>query len=167
MRRKKPIVLVSIIVVLCLTVIFINAEQDKQRRITTLSLKDIYSIKNNFPQQQRYVSGEIIVKFKMPLSDFEVAYLFGEFQPKIIGASRMLDGSYVIRFPENYSTAQMIQVFERNPYVKYAEPNVIVLIPEFPSEPNKSSLRKFHHIKRNTIKGVRRKGFHKNIEKMP
>ncbi len=157
MRRNKPIVLVAMVFILSSTAIFSNAEQGKRRRITTADHQDIYS-KNKFRSRRlrynqqphlfpsrdnrpRYVPGEIIVKFNMPLSDFEVANLIGEYQNKKIGdwrsswpsARRMLNGSYVIRFPENCSVEQMVQVLKRNPYVKYAEPNFIAYITAYRS----------------------------------
>jgi len=169
MRRKKPIVLVSIIFILYLTVIFSSAEQDKRIRIINRSLKDSYSIKDYFSPQQRYVPGEIIVKFKIPLSDFELANLFDEYQPQKLGywpsSRRLGDNRYLIRFPENYSVEQMVQGFEQNPYVKYAEPNFIGHLLEMPNKPGEYFLKKLHSFKRKRIKEVRRKGLHKDIEK--
>ncbi|MGD8538937.1 MAG: hypothetical protein PVI66_09485 [Candidatus Aminicenantes bacterium] len=133
MRRQKLIVLVAVIFILYLIVIFSSAEQVKRGKIASHSLKDIYSIKTYSPLQQ-LAPGEIIVKFKMPISDFEMAYLISKYQSQKIGdwrsswpsARRISNGTYVIRFPEDCSVEQMIGVFEQNPYVEYAEPNFIV-----------------------------------------
>ncbi len=156
MRRKKRVVLASL-VVLNLTVIFSFADQDKRKIIKTHSSRDFYStifrspeqdkrriitnqpsqhnysIKDLIPPQQQHVPGEIIVEFTMPLSDFEIANLIGEYLSQKIGdmrsgwrsVKRLKNNLYLIRFPENISVEQMVQVFERNPYVKYAEQNGI------------------------------------------
>ena len=141
MRRQKLIVSLTIIFILYLTVIFSSAEQPRESRITNRPLKDLYSKKNYFPLQQQYVPGEIIIKFKMPISDFEIANLFGEYQSQKIGdwrsswpsTRRMLNGSYVIRLLENGSEEQMDKVFEQNPYVEYTEPNGIAYITTYRS----------------------------------
>ncbi len=133
MIRQKRIVLVAVIFILYLIVISSSAEQVKQGKIASPSLKDIYSIKTCFPPQQQFVPGEFIVKFKVPISDFEMAYLISKYQSQKIGdwrsswssARRISNGTYVIRFPEDCSVEQMIEIFERNPYVEYAEPNFI------------------------------------------
>lgn len=172
MGRKKPIVLVSIIFILYLAVIFSSAEQDEVRITTNRSFKDTFSIKDYFLPEQRYVTGEMIVKFKRPLSDFELDNLFDEYQPQKLGywpsSKRIADNLYLIRFPENYSVEQMVQVFERSPYVKYAEPNHIYhLVTGMPNEPSAYFLKKLHTITRKRIKEVLRKGLHTDIEKTP
>ncbi|MGB6867730.1 MAG: hypothetical protein WBE11_18760 [Candidatus Aminicenantaceae bacterium] len=167
MRKKKPIVWFSMIFILNLTVIFSGAEQDKLiRKVTNRSIKDINSIKEYFLPQQQYAPGESIVRFKVPLSDFEVAYLIGEFQLKIIGASRMANGCYLIRFQENCSVEHMVQALERNPYVEYAELNGIGHITANSSTqmiPNPS----WEYGKLKPIKEVRAEGLHTDIEKAP
>jgi hypothetical protein len=154
MRKKKPIVLVSIVFILSLTVIFNNAEQDKRRKVNNSSYRDIYSLKNkilndkffgprniqplysppkkdNMPE---YVPGEIVIEFKMPLSDFDADYLIGDYLYKRFGRldsnlsvpRRKGNNQYRIGLPENCSVEHMVQVIERSPYVEYAEPNNIV-----------------------------------------
>ena len=167
MRKEKPIVWLSMIFILYLMVIFSGAEQDKLiRKVTNRSLKDIYSIKEYFPPQQQSAPGEVIVRFNVPLSDFEVAYLFGEFQPKMVDGSRMANGCYLIRFPENCNVEHMVQALERSPYVEYAEPNGIghitadrstQMIPNPPWE----------YGKLKPIKEVRAESLHTDIEKAP
>lgn len=132
MRRKKLIALIPIIFILSLTVIFGNVEQDKRIRITNSSHRDNYALKNKIikdkmfgsrDNQPQYVPGEIIVKFEMPLSDFEIAYIFGEYLPQIIGGERTYSNHYRVKIPENCSVEKMVQVLEQNPFVEYAELN--------------------------------------------
>lgn len=138
MRGQKRIVLVAGIFFLFSTAIFSSVEQHKQIRITNRPLKDLYSIENYFHPDQPYVPGEIVVKFEIPLSDFEVCYLVDKYLSKKMGdlhsswpdARRLANGCFLIRFPENCRVEQMVQAFERNPYVEYAEPNSIFHITE-------------------------------------
>jgi hypothetical protein len=163
MRKKKPVVLVSIIFILYLTAIFSNAEQDKRKRSPNSTHRDIYSkskvhtrrIGYNqqpssrvLPPKQRYsipvrdnflrLDPDIIVKLKMPLSDFEKAYLFSEYLSK--EESRM-------RMGESRSVESMIQIIERNPYVDYAEPNHTARIPEKPDDFGNYSFERPHRVR--------------------
>jgi hypothetical protein len=113
-------------------VIFSSAEQARRGRSTNRSLKDIHSIRNYLPPQQ-CVPDRIILKFKMPVSDFEMADLIDKYLSQKIGdgrscwpsVRRMLNGSCAIKLPEDCSVEQMVEVLEQNPYVEYAEPDHI------------------------------------------
>jgi len=175
MIKKKPIVLVSITFILYLIVIFSSAEQADVRIITDCSFKDTFSIKDYFLPQQRYVPGEIVVKFKRPLSDYELSNLLDKYWPPEAGdwrtnwpsAKGCANNRYLIRFPENYSVERMIQFFERNPCVEYAEPNQIVYALGMPNDPGAYFLEKLHSTEIKRIKEILRKGLHQDIEKTP
>lgn len=176
--------------ILSLTVIFSNVEQDKRRRITSSSHRDVYSIKNkifgsrnnqqssSFPStenQPQYVPGEILVGFKETLSDFDADYLIGDYLYKRFGRldsswgiSRKTVGNlHRIRFPENLSVEQMIQVMERNPYVKYVEPNNIGQIPELPIKYGDYPYNELYRTRCRSLKEIRDEGTYTDSEQAP
>jgi subtilisin family serine protease len=106
MKKKKLILLITIILFLSLTVSFNNAEQDRRiRRIIDPTLQDIHVLKDNFrsrDKQQRYASSEILVKFKSSLSENEVAILIETYQSRTIKKIPKLN-VYQVRIPESYS----------------------------------------------------------------
>ena len=137
MKKKKIILLITIILFLSLTVSFNNAEQDRRiRRIIDPTLQDIHILKDNFRSrnnQQRYASSEILVKFKSSLSENEVAILIETYQSRTIKKIQKLN-VYQIQIPEHYSVEEMVYAFDRNPDVEYAEPNYIARITATPND---------------------------------
>ena len=137
MKKKKLILLVSMILFLSLTVSFNNAEQDRRiRRITDSTLRDIHVLKDNFRSreiQQRYASNEVLVKFKPSLSENEVMSLIETYQSLKIKKIPKLN-VYQIQIPEHYSVEEMVNAFDRNPDVEYAEPNFIAHITATPND---------------------------------
>ena len=137
MKKKKLILLISIIFFLSLTVSFNNAEQDRGiRRITDPALRHIHVLKDNFRSretQQRYASNEVLVKFKPSLSENEVMSLIETYQSLKIKKIPKLN-VYQIQIPEHYSVEEMVNAFDRNPDVEYAEPNFIAHITATPND---------------------------------
>ena len=137
MKKKKLILLVSMILFLSLTVSFNNAEQDRRiKRITDPTLQDIHVLKDNFRSretQQRYASNEVLVKFKPSLSENEVASLIKIYESQEIKKIPKLN-VYQIQIPEQYSVEEMVYAFDRNPDVEYAEPNYIAYITATPND---------------------------------
>ena len=131
MRKKKIIVWFSLIFILYLTVIFSGAGQGKLiRKVTDRSLKDIYKIKIYYPSYLKSPSREIEVKFNPALSDYEIAQIIdrissshnqAHLDQNIERTGR--DNVFRISIPENSSLDGMIDIFNRNPGVEYAEPN--------------------------------------------
>jgi thermitase len=137
MKKKKLIFLISIILFLSLTVSFNNADQDRRiKRVSDSTLRDIPVLKDNFRSkdtQQRYASNEILVKFKLSLSEDEVESLIETYQSLKIKKIPKLN-VYKIQIPENYSVEEMVYAFDRNPDVEYAEPNYIAHITATPND---------------------------------
>ena len=137
MKKKKLILLISLILFLSLTVSFNNADQDRQiRRKTDSTLRDIHVLKDNFRSretQQRYASNEVLVKFKPSLSENEVMSLIETYQSLKINKIPKLN-VYQIQIPEHYSVEEMVNAFDRNPDVEYAEPNFIAHITATPND---------------------------------
>jgi len=137
MKKKKIILLISIILFLSLTVSFNNAQQDRRnKRITDPTLKDSHILKDNFrsrDNQLQYASNEILVKFKPSLSENEVASLI-----EIYGSQRIKKipklNVYQIHIPEQYTVEEMVYVFDQNPDVMYAEPNYVARITATPND---------------------------------
>lgn len=120
-----------------MTASFNNADQGRRiRRISNPSLRDIHTLKDNFRSrgyQQRYTSGEILVKFKSTLTDNEVEALLNVYQSRKIKKIPKLN-VYKIQIPESYSVEEMMYAFDRNPDVEYAEPNYLVYIAVTPND---------------------------------
>ena len=137
MKKKKLILLISIILFLSLTVSFNNADQDRRiKRVTDPTLQDIHVIKDNFrsrDKKQQYASGEILVKFKSSLSESEVSSLIEVYHSQKMKKIEKLN-VYQIQIPEHYSVEEMVYAFDRNPDVKYAEPNYIAYITATPND---------------------------------
>lgn len=131
MRKKKTIVCFTMTFILNLTVVFSGAGQGKLvRKFTNRSLKDIYKIKIYPPSYREYPSREIEVKFNPDLSDYEIAQIIdrissshnqAHLEQNIERTGR--DNVFRISIPENSSLEGMIDVFNRNPDVEYAEQN--------------------------------------------
>jgi len=137
MKKKKLVLLISIILFLSLTVSFNNADQDRRiRRVTEFNHKDFRVDQDNFRSRvnnQRYASNEVLVKFKSSLTENEVASLIEIYQSERIRKIPKLN-VYQIQIPEHYSVEEMVYAFDRNPDVEYAEPNYIARITETPND---------------------------------
>lgn len=147
-KRKRLIILVCLISILPMKGILGQAEREGGKRNPIFRKRKLPSF-NRLPydrsrptelqwinpftskeDQRQYAPDEIIIKFKVPLSDFELANL-EEFQLKDTeglpaaweGIEKLSDNRYRIRIPENCSVEGIAQMFERNPLVEYAEPN--------------------------------------------
>ncbi len=137
MKKRQLFLLISILLVLSFSVNFNNADQDRRiRRISEFEQHDIRVLKDDFRSknnQQRYASGEILVKFKSSLSENEVANLIEAYQSIKIKKIENLN-VYKIQIPKKHSVDEMVYAFNRNPDVEYAEPNYIVHITATPND---------------------------------
>lgn len=73
---------------------------------------------------QKYVPGEIIVKFKPGVSDKVIANINSRHGASVISTSRFA-GFKRLRIPRGKEVAEMVEIYKRNPNVEYAEPNYI------------------------------------------
>jgi len=137
MTKKTYFLFTSIILVLLVSVSFNNADQDRGiRRTKTPALQDIHVGKDNLRSrnsQQRYASGEILVKFRPTLSEVQVANLIEMYQSRAVKKIERLN-VYQVQIPEYYSVEEMVHAFDRNPDVEYAEPNYIARITATPND---------------------------------
>jgi subtilisin family serine protease len=137
MKKKKLILLISIILCLSLTASFNSADQDRRiRRFTEFNHKDFRVDQDNFRSRvnnQWYASNEVLVKFKSSLNENEVASLIEIYQSEKIRKIPKLN-VYQIQIPEHYSVEEMVYAFDRNPDVEYAEPNYIAVTTETPND---------------------------------
>ena len=74
--------------------------------------------------EARYVSGEIIVKFKPGITDEIIRGLTQRNGCSILSTSRFADFKR-LRIPTGKTVEQIIGIYSRNPNVKYAEPNYV------------------------------------------
>ena len=72
----------------------------------------------------KWVPGEILVKFKPGVSDRVIANINLRHGSSVISTSRFA-GFKRLRIPGRKTVAEMVEIYKRNPNVKYAEPNFI------------------------------------------
>jgi hypothetical protein len=137
MRKNKLIVLSTLISILSSTAIF--SSDRPQSRICIDRNQPPYIIPP-IDKKPQYAPGEVVVRFKIPVSEFEAAYLLGEFQPKLIGSENTLSGSYILRFPENADVERLSQFIEQNPYVESAGPNTYANLIKIPVDFSNNSM---------------------------
>jgi thermitase len=76
---------------------------------------------------QRYVPGEVLVKFKPSLSTNSIEITINAYQAKTIKKMRR-SNVYQLQIPESLTVEEMVWALERNPDVECACPNYIVYI---------------------------------------
>ncbi len=75
--------------------------------------------------EQKYVEGEILVKFKPEVSPEEIAKIIKEeYQCEVLDVIKELD-VYRLKVPRGKKVPEMVELFSRDERVKYAEPNII------------------------------------------
>ena len=83
---------------------------------------------------QKYVPGEIIVKFKPGVSDEMRAGINSRHGASVVSTSRFA-GFKKLRIPRRKAVAEMVEIYKRNPNVAYAEPNYIAYAFWAPNDP--------------------------------
>ncbi|MFH1782581.1 MAG: S8 family serine peptidase [Candidatus Omnitrophota bacterium] len=73
---------------------------------------------------QKYVPGEIIVKFNPGVSGRAIAEINSRHGASVISTSRFA-GFKRLKIPRGKSLEEMVEIYNRNPNVEYAEPNYI------------------------------------------
>lgn len=75
-----------------------------------------------------YVPGQMLVKFKVGVSSTQIDSLNELHGVTIIRKLERLD-VLLLKIPEDRTVPQMVEVYQKNPNVEYAEPNAVVRIP--------------------------------------
>lgn len=76
----------------------------------------------------KYISDQLLVKFKPQISGEEVDNINKKFGCKVI---RYIPNQqiYLIKIPEGSSVEEMIESYQQMPEVEYAEPNYLIKLP--------------------------------------
>ncbi|MFH1201804.1 MAG: S8 family peptidase [Candidatus Omnitrophota bacterium] len=83
---------------------------------------------------QKYVPGEIIVKFKPGVSEDAIANLTSRHGTVSFYTSRIA-GFRRLRVPRGKTVSEMVELYKQNPNIEYAEPNFIAYAFWIPNDP--------------------------------
>lgn len=78
-------------------------------------------------EEKKWVEGEILVKFKPDATDSIIDAINTSFGASILSKSEYTE-TYRIKIPEGKLVEEMVEVYKKNAYVEFAEPNRIVKI---------------------------------------
>jgi len=84
--------------------------------------------------EPEYVSNEILVKFKTGILPSKIEEIFNEFNVTKISEIEKL-GVHRLNIQEGISVLEIINRFEKNPFVEFAEPNYYVYASFVPNDP--------------------------------
>jgi thermitase len=73
-------------------------------------------------KQPKYVPGEVMVKFKANVSPTEAKSLHTRLGSKLLKHFEGINAD-LVRIKEGWTVEKAIEVYQAEPYVKYAEPN--------------------------------------------
>jgi len=94
--------------------------------------------------EDQYLSGEILVKFKMSATEGEIALLNFRSRSATVSVDPILNVRRVMTNRED-STEEMLEQFRANPLVEYAEPNYLVYTTRMPNDPSFNALYGLHN----------------------
>ena len=84
--------------------------------------------------ETEYVSDEILVKFKSGILPAKVEEIFNEFNVTKIGEIGKLEVRR-LKIPEGTNVSEVIEMFKKNPFIEFAEPNYLVHTSFVPNDP--------------------------------
>src|SRR3972149_3067097 len=87
-------------------------------------------------QGQKYVPGEVIVRFKPGATHEGKLALHAAVRGQVVGESKLVEDLQVVRLGEPAAMEEAIVAYRRNPDVLYAEPNYILRASTVPSDPS-------------------------------
>ncbi|TFH46314.1 MAG: PKD domain-containing protein [ANME-2 cluster archaeon] len=88
----------------------------------------------NTPSNVGYVPGEIIVKFKPGVKGREIANINSKHKTEVLSTSQHGDFK-LLKIAKGKSVPEMVEIYNRNPNVEYAEPNMIAYAHSTPNDP--------------------------------
>ncbi|WP_269850447.1 S8 family serine peptidase [Methanosarcina horonobensis] len=88
----------------------------------------------DIPSDQKYVPGEILVKFKPGVSEEEVKNITEENGTQVTYTSPYA-GFKIMEIPKTKTVEEMMEIYSKNPNVEYAIPNVIMNALMVPNDP--------------------------------
>ena len=118
-----------LLIVCLLTISTVVALAEKKENINTL---DIIRGVNSY--DNRYVPNEIIVKFIPGIKGNEIANINSKHKTEVISTSQY--GEFkLLKIAKGKSVQEMVEIYNRNPNVEYAEPNYVAQALMVPNDP--------------------------------
>ncbi len=85
-------------------------------------------------RSEKYVPGEILVKFKPGLSDKEVSNINSGYETSVVYTSPYA-GFKTLKVPKTKTVEEMAEIYSKNPNVEYAVPNYLMYATMIPNDP--------------------------------
>jgi len=85
---------------------------------------DSFKLTNSAHSQDKYVSGELLVKFKSDVSKEKIKSINDKHGTKTSYTSPY-EGFNILKIPHAKNVEEMVEIYSNNPYVEYAVPNYI------------------------------------------
>jgi len=106
-------------------VIFASCGKAKEKKETNLAMVEEGEMAEKEKTEQKYVEGELLVKFKPEINAEErVKILTEEYGCEILDVIKGLD-VYRIKIPKEKTVPEMVEILSKDERIKYAEPNYI------------------------------------------
>ncbi len=138
MKKHSKLFLLSIVLAFLFSVNFdwprIFRPEKNRTRKPRIQLQSMNQGQLFRSKTQRYVPGEVLVKFKPSLSRTSIEIFTQAYQVDTIEKIQKY-GVYKLMVPEYLSVEETIRVMEKNPDVEYVHPNYIVYVTAVP-KPN-------------------------------
>ena len=83
---------------------------------------------------EKYVPGEILVKFKPGLSDKEIGNINAKHETSVLYTSPYA-GFKTLKVPKTKTVEEMAEIYSKNPNVEYAVPNYVMYATTAPNDP--------------------------------
>lgn len=95
---------------------------------------DILEKSVDVQKTEKYVPGEILVKFKPGLSDKEIGNINAKHGTSVLYTSPYA-GFKTLKVPKTKTVEEMAEIYSKNPNVKYAVPNYLMYATMVPNDP--------------------------------
>ncbi|MCM8779267.1 MAG: hypothetical protein NC898_04690 [Candidatus Omnitrophica bacterium] len=104
--------------------------KEKSSAVKKTELAMVEEGKEMSQEEQRFVEGEVLVKFKPEISAEEIVKIVKEeYQCEIMDVIEGL-GVYRLKLPKGKKVLEMVETLRKDERVKYAEPNIIYRLQE-------------------------------------
>jgi len=138
LRTKKIAFFLLFLSLIVMAFSFQRQKMDRAgQRETHLRPRKIRSLNAGRPFRvhgQRYVPGQVLVKFKPTLQNQLIDATVAAYSSKKVRKIPRLE-VYQLRIPQNIPVEEMVYALNQNPDVEYAEPNFIARIALTPNDP--------------------------------
>jgi serine protease len=139
--NNKKILVMLILSSLIMGTVPVSAVTPQDDSLIKVYENNIISTSSNV----EYVPGEIIVKFKPGVKGSEIANINSKHKTKVISTSQHGDFK-LLKIAKGKSVPEMVEIYNRNPNVEHAEPNMIAYAHYAPNDPFYSYQWHFNQI---------------------